>query len=178
MYLSNKQDARNKLYDAKLVQLLRNEKLDYANAKQLAEVYAGSDFMERIYEKLDVLCPAYLEMTLAQRSTVKNIVHSHRSLLYATSWYIGRAAEQLERQATAHWLQYGLAAAAIEDGSPDYRDTFISLGSLYQTAYAAGIDPTPCFKEVGEQLGSSLLTTFTSTAYFQTDVKPDLKHRL
>ena len=178
MDLSNKQDAQNKFYDAKLGQLLHDEKLDYANAKQLAEVYAGPDFRERIYEKLDVLCPAYLEMTPTQRGAVKRVVHSHRSLLYVTSWYIGHAAEQLERQATAPWLQYGLAAAAIEDGGTDYRDTFISLGSLYQTAYAAGIDPSPSFKKVGEQLGSSLLTTFTSTAYFQTDVKPNLKHKL
>jgi hypothetical protein len=177
MDLSNKQDIWDNGYAKELSRLMSKEHQPYTEASKLAQDMMGPGYVNPMFEKLDSLCPAYIEMNVNQRGVIKTIVHTHQALLHVMAGYTERAASQLTHQPDPNLLRYALAAAAIEDGGIDFRDTLMSLGNLYKAAYNAGLHPDPYYKKLGEQLGSAYLSTFTESAHYLKDVKPTLNQR-
>ncbi|MBN2362968.1 hypothetical protein JXL83_02425 [candidate division WOR-3 bacterium] len=176
--LSDKQDIREKCYENELSRLMSEENKDFDEADILANNSAGPDNQEAMLEKLDFLIPAFINMNRNQRNIIKEIIHTHNALLNSVTIYTVRAAYLIKRNADPELLMNGLTAAAIEDATIDFRDTLIRLGIIYKAAHNSGLNPDRYFMDLGQQLGSQCLYSFTETAHFKRDVKPSLENLL
>ncbi len=172
--LSNKQELWDINFDKELSRLMRQENKPYSEAEKILEETLEPSYKDEIYNNLDVLCAVYLDMNVDQRGVVKRVINTHNGLFSAMAGYTGRATNKLRQEADLNVFRYGLVAAAIEDGSLDYRDTLMHLGSLYQVAYNGGLAPDKHYREIGKKLDSKYVTTFTKSAHFTNSVKPKL----
>src|SRR5207244_8219077 len=96
------------------------------------------------------------------------------------------ASRLLEQGGLPVWLDRALAAASIDDQRRDYRDWIMSLGDIYLSARAHGIDPAPAFKRVAEISNAEphraaptptrdAMSRFEKSAYFATSILPRLR---
>lgn len=176
IYLSDKQDIREKCYENELSRLMSEENKDFAEADILANDSAGPDNQEAMLKELDFLMPAFIKMNRDQRNVIKEVIHTHNALLNSVSIYTVRAADLIKRNADPELLMNGLTAAAIEGATIDFRDTLTRLGIIYRAAHNSGLNPDRYFIDLGQQLGSQCLYSFTETAHFKRDVKPSLEN--
>jgi hypothetical protein len=101
-----------------------------------------------IYELLDELCPAYLEVSAPERDAIRAAVSDKNGVLSALLGYAYRAAKRIQSPADSEWLRRGLAAISIENCSRDWRDVLLALAELYVVAEEAGIKPQSDFTAV------------------------------
>jgi hypothetical protein len=138
-----------------------------------------------LHEELDQFCALYLVATAEQRAEMRKLVAEPELRLKELLDHIGWARSRLLESKDAECLRRGLAAASLNDNRWDFRDTFVSLGSLYLTASHVGINCTPYFREAAEfsstekfsryrATGSmrDFLAGFEKSRYFQDDVRP------
>jgi hypothetical protein len=128
---------------------------------------------------LDIACSEYLVATSEKREAI-------RRLFIKDSWwplleYASARSVSTTAPSGVNSLRLGLAACSIAGLRIDFRDLLICLGELCQKAEAAGIDPLPYFKEIGdlsdtEMDGSastaSLIGGFQETAYYKSLERP------
>jgi len=98
--------------------------------------------------------------------------------------YIAERVKELTVDLDSKSLTQGLLAFSILDGSGDYREDLITLGSLYIASVRAGIDPRPYLKAVsvlssshsesGHTSTQDMISNFEDYAYFKEDVLPQL----
>lgn len=91
------------------------------------------------------LAVLYGEASPGQRAEIR------RSLAGLDTWdlvlYVRRVALPIHSPTDVDWLKKGLAAASIENGQFDFRDTIVSLVLLRYAAEKAGIDARQHFDE-------------------------------
>jgi hypothetical protein len=145
----------------------------------------------RAFEFLDVFCERYLASSDSDRAAMRSKMTASKATLNKLSWYMGRCRRELESTADARWLRLALAAASLSDRLPDYRDLYVSLGSLYQASLRVGIEPGPFFDEAGRLSSAEpddgrgmstrrFLAEFERSAYFGSirgDVEADRQRR-
>lgn len=120
--------------------------VDAATERQRARY----DPYEAIYALFDLLCPAYLEASAAEREAVRAAFVGKGGLQSALLGYAYRAAKSIGSRKDREWLRRGLAAISIENCSRDYRDVTLALAHLWAVAKAAGIRPQGEFAAVAE----------------------------
>lgn len=107
--------------------------------------------------KFDTLCALFLEVNEQQRQMLPELFKAEKSGRRGQAYirfdnlglsYIRRLARNALPKRAEQALRRGLAAAAIVQEYPDYRDIIISLAFLHQSARKAGIDPAPAFIEI------------------------------
>jgi hypothetical protein len=122
------------------------------------EGYGLSPFPCPLDTKFDALCALFLQADEQQRQMLPKLFKAEKSGRRGQSpyirfdnlglSYIRRLARSALPNGTGQTLRRGLAAAAIVQEYPDYRDIIISLAFLHLAARKAGIDPAPAFTEV------------------------------
>lgn len=119
--------------------------------------YGLSPFPCPLDTKFDTLCALFLEAGERQRQMLPELFKAEKSGRRGQSYirfdnlglfYIRRLARNALSRGAEQTLRQGLAAAAIVQEYPDYRDNIISLALLHQATRKAGLDPAPAFTEV------------------------------
>lgn len=108
--------------------------------------------------KFDRLCTLFLEAGEQQRQMLPEFFKAEKSSRRGQSpyvrfdnlglLYIRRLAFNALPNGAEQSLRRGLAAAAIVQEHPDYRDIIISLAFLHLAARRAGLDPAPAFTKI------------------------------
>jgi hypothetical protein len=133
---------------------------------------------------LNLACELYLRGDEALRREIRGSFEEWmavRGHMLAQAWsFANRLADTCEDR----WLRLGLTAVSIDDNGTDFRDTHVTLGTLYVCAVRCGIEPWPYFEEVAEiSSGVSniertsmrdFLLRFEGSAYFGEAVAPKL----
>jgi len=140
------------------------------------EAYFSSAFPGPLDAKFDALCALHLEASADQRAFLIDLFASQKSTLARPYLaylrfdnlilgYMRRITRRITAPGDTTPLRLGLAAAAIVQEHPDYRDVIISLAFLHYAATRAGIDPRPHFEAVAAlarpETGSFLLNFLT-----------------
>lgn len=97
----------------------------------------------------DDLCQIYLDAPKRERWLIRDAVSGRKGVSNCLLGYVYESAKQVRSTGNRRWLRIGLAAAAIQTGSNDYRDSLMALAELFVTAEEAGIDPNPDFEGIG-----------------------------
>lgn len=101
-------------------------------------IYAPKDEREQFFNNL---CRIYLDASYQERRSIRSAVTDKNGVLNCLLGYVYKSAEQVRAIGNKHWLQIGLAAAAIQQGGYDQRDYLLALAELYVTAEEVGLDP-------------------------------------
>jgi hypothetical protein len=139
----------------------------------------------QIYPFFDRVCDAYLTTGAKIRAGVRQAFLMHESVLLILGGYIGYASRQIQSENDVHWLQRGLAGAAICDSVQ--LGTKALVGELYVKAHQAQIDPAPYF-EAAVKLCSAepskygvenanmreFMAGFKDSAFFRNEIAPKL----
>lgn len=137
-----------------LTELDAQLELNINNLNEQLKRLAQERYPESPYDKLkgpvEDLCELYLVANSDQRDQIRNILDDKRTILSKLVTYPSYISGFINSPDDVRWLRMGLAAAAIENGRNDWRDTIVSLGPLYLAAEGAGIDPILPFQEVAE----------------------------
>ncbi len=123
------------------------------------EDYLASAFPEPLDARFDALCAIYLEASAAHRAFLIDLFASQQSTLARPHLaylrfdnlilgYMRRITRRITTPDDTMPLRLGLAAGAIVQEHPDYRDVIVSLAFLHHAATRAGIDPRPHFEAV------------------------------
>jgi hypothetical protein len=96
-------------------------------------------------EKLSELADLYWDSTQTQQKLIRDAVNPSRT--WELIVYIRRIAMLIVSQSDGNWLRRGLAVAAIENSSFDYRDLIVSLVILRYAAEQAGIKTRQYFND-------------------------------
>ena len=104
------------------------------------------------------LCRIYLDASCQERHLIRDALAGKKGVLNCLLGYVYESAEQVRATRNRRWLQIGLAAAAIQEGSYDYRDFLLALAELYVTAEEVGIDPKPEFEAIGSGIPADFHT--------------------
>jgi len=140
---------------------------------------------EEVFALLDEICDQYLRSDPMRCAVIRGMVHQHEAV-HLIDEYVGHASRILEQGGLPVWLDRALAAASIDDQRRDYRDWIMSLGDIYLSARAHGIDPAPAFKRVAEISNAEphraaptptrdSMSRFEKSAYFATSILPRLR---
>jgi hypothetical protein len=106
--------------------------------------YVGRRKLDR---KLTRLAELYRNSSPERREHVYKFFEGKRARLDEMWIYVRRVAILIQSNRDAHWLQRGLAIAAVEGGRVDYRDSIVSLVILRYGAERAGIKTRAFFQE-------------------------------
>lgn len=182
-------DARLRAWQAELNAFMRQQMADGVPAKdaipamidrqkwQIADGDTPVDYA-RLDEELIELAEIFARLDIAGQARVRaelaEMPHV-RTQIYGTMHSMaGRLRETRDR----HWLEVGLALAAIEGGYLDFRDLYVALGELWLAAEDAGIRPqrhfTAAAKMAGEERdssgrsGQSLLPAFPHSGHLRS----------
>ncbi len=135
---------------------------------------------------IDDFCQTYLQATPGESEEMRRLVANDHSVLKWLDWYAGAASNKLQSTGAPRWLQRSLAAQSLIDQRRDFREVYLSLGTLYIAAKEAGIDPQPYFRAIADISSSKtnkflaqistrdLLASFEGLPFFKEDVLPYL----
>ena len=104
------------------------------------------------------LCQIYLDAPSRERWLIRDAVADKKGILNCLLGYVYESAKRVRATRNRHWLQIGLAAAAIQKGGYDPRDFLLALAELYVTAEEVGIDPKPEFEALGSGIPADFHT--------------------
>jgi len=182
-------DARLKAWQAELNAFMRQQMANGMPAKdaipamidrqrrQIADGDTPVDYA-RLNEELVELAEIYIRLPADEQQRVRAELREMRQVraqIYGTMHsMVRRLRETRER----HWLDVGLALAAIEGGYLDFRDLYVALGELWLAAEAVRIRPqrhfTAAAKMAGEdrdslgRSGQSLLLAFPHSGHLRS----------
>ena len=98
-------------------------------------------------DRITVLADMYLKASPERREQIRAYFRDKGADLAELWVYVRRVALLIRSEEDVLWLRRGLAAAAIEGGGWDFRDTIVSLVILRYAAERAGIRTRPFFDE-------------------------------
>jgi hypothetical protein len=101
----------------------------------------------KLDRKLTQLVELYRNANPERREYIYKFFEGKRARLDEMWIYVRRVAILIQSKRDAHWLQRGLAIAAVEGGRVDYRDSIVSLVILRYRAERAGIKTRAFFQE-------------------------------
>ncbi len=99
---------------------------------------------------LVTLCRAYWLATPQECDQIRAALGDKPGVRNQLLGCVYQAAYHLQSSADHDWLRIGLAAAAIENCSFDYRDFLLALAELFVTAERVGLDPQAEFSRAAE----------------------------
>jgi hypothetical protein len=102
-----------------------------------------------LHERLDRVCYFYLIADGPSRRLLRDSIIGRHNILWALVNHPVWCAQQIKLPSDRVFLKTGLASASLENQGFDYRDTGISLISLYRASVKAGIEPSADFAAVG-----------------------------
>jgi len=136
---------------------------------------------ERIQTAVEDACALYLRSSHSERDQMREFVASTYTINPLLLRVLSESEVRLSETGHLRWLDMGLAAASLEDLKLDYRDSYVSLGSIYLTALKAGIDPSPHFERAAELSSPEIrnggastrdfFARFEDSAYFHESVE-------
>lgn len=129
---------------------------------------------EQLLVTLKEVCKVYISANSHQRAAIRSMAGSLSSVIYNLVSYPSIAAKFIHSSADKEWLELGLAAALIEDGRSDFRDTYIALGELYLAAENNGIDPIPYFESLGNPPNTGTSPRSGFLGHFSTSASQEL----
>jgi hypothetical protein len=116
-----------------------------------------NSFLKRIFT-------VYLELGKEQRASLAGVFEKRQYVLGYLLTFPEIAAENIHSESDELWVKIGAVSAMIEGGRIDFRDLWVSLGTLYCTAKNHGMDSARIFLEV-EELGSPDLDFYESSNF-------------
>jgi hypothetical protein len=123
---------------------------------KLASGTTDPDFQQSIEDlnlTLQEIFQVFLNSESDQREMLVDLIESKDCVMKHLVIFPDYAANQIHTGNDERWVKAGAVAALIEDGRTDFRDLWVSLGTLYCKAKSCGINLEQLFAEV-EALGS------------------------
>jgi ribonuclease PH len=154
-----------------------------ANERFNAAGRAGQDAidpeaMETVERLVTRLAHWYLDADADRRALIVSLIADARSLRNYMCGYVDLAAKRILATRDHEMLRLGLAAVAMADLNPDFRDFYISVGHLYAEAARANLPVGAALKEVAAIAVSDrtreFLSGFETIAHFRW-MGPDLQ---
>jgi hypothetical protein len=123
---------------------------------------------EEIFAKLTELFSLFLSSPDSQRKVIRELFNGRRHIANFLTSYPAYISSHIESPSDADLLRLGFVAAAVAGDYIDFRDMYVSLGTLYQQALAAKLDPASQLRSIQSETGSSLLRSFSQSDHLKS----------
>ena len=154
--------------------------------KKMVKEIRGPEYEEisrKIYSLLEDLFNVYLVSSVEQRKMIEKLFQNKEYILNHLVSFPSHVSNFIHSPKDIKWLEIGLVSALIVDGRVDFRDLFISLGTLYIKAKEKGIDPYPHFNRIESlvlsddsynsiNIDKSILSNFLNSEYLNSITNP------